>query len=95
MTLDMNQVKTALQRELDALQRIAEELNLKVALARADLKSELSLLDTKLRRAHEDIQRMNEHLKTPLHELESAVRALFADVRSGLDRVRHAFESTN
>lgn len=93
MSVDMNQVKATLQRELNALQGLAQELNVKAALARADLKTELDQVEIKLRRAHEDIQRMNEHIKQPLHQLESALRTLLSEIRAGLERVRKAFES--
>jgi hypothetical protein len=92
MSLDVDQIKNSLKRELEALQAIAEELRLKAALARADLKSELDGLEIKLRRAHEDIVRIGEHVKAPLHELESAVRALLVEVRVGFERLRKAFE---
>lgn len=93
MTVDVNQIKAALQRELDGLQPTVEELRLKASLARADLKSELDALETKLRRAHEDVRRMGEHVKGPLHELESAVRTLLTEAKTGLERLRKAFEN--
>jgi predicted nucleic acid-binding Zn-ribbon protein len=92
MSVDVDQIKNSLKRELEALQGMAQELRLKAALARADLKSELDMLETKLRRAHEDILRIGEHVKAPLHELDSAVRALLVEVRVGFERLRKAFE---
>lgn len=92
MSVDVDQIKSSLTRELDSLQKIADELRLKAALARADLKSELSRLETVLHRAHEDVVRMGEHLKAPLHELEAAVRSLLTEVRTGFERLRKAFE---
>ena len=92
MSVDVEQIKTSLKRELESLQAVAEELRLKLTLARADLKSELDTLETKLRRAHEDIVRMGEHVKAPLHELESAIRAILVEVRAGFERLRNAFE---
>jgi hypothetical protein len=95
MSHELIKVKAALQRELDALQRMADTLNLKVALGRADMRSELGRLETKLRRAREDILRINQHLKAPLYELESGVLALLAEVRAGLARMRQGFERSN
>ena len=95
MSVDVKEVKTSLQREQDSLQGIAEELRLKATLARADIKDELDRLEVKLRRAHEDISRLGEHMKPPLHELESAVRKLLAEVRTGFDNVRKAFDAQN
>jgi predicted nucleic acid-binding Zn-ribbon protein len=92
MSLDVDQIKNSLKTELESLQGIAEELRLKLTLARADLKSEFSTLETKLHRAHEDIMRMGRHMKAPLHELESAIRAILVEVRAGFDRLRKAFE---
>jgi hypothetical protein len=95
MGLDVNQVKASLQREQDALQGIAEELRLKASLARADIKAELDRIEVKLRRAHEDILRLGEHVKAPLHELESAILQLLAEVRAGFENIRKAFENPN
>lgn len=92
MSLDVEKIKQSLKQELESLQTVAEELRLKAALARADLKSELDSLESKLRRAQEDLVRTGEHVKAPLHELESAARSLFAEVRVGFERLRKAFD---
>ena len=93
MTVDVNQIKAALQRELDALQPVAQELRLKAALARADLKSELDGLEVKLRRAQEDVRRLGEHVQGPLHELEGAARTLLKELGAGFERLKKAFET--
>lgn len=93
MTFDANQDKYSLKPELESLQQLAEELRLKGALARADIKSEFDRLEAKLRRAREDLVRTGEHVKAPLHEIESAAGAILAEVRTGFERLRKAFES--
>lgn len=93
MTFDANREKYSLKPELESLQQIAEELRLKGALARADIKSEFDRLETKLRRAHEDLVRTGEHVKAPLHEIESAAGAVLVEVRAGFERLRKAFEN--
>lgn len=93
MTFDANQDKYSLKPELESLQQIAEELRLKGALARADIKSEFDRLEGKLRRAGEDLTRTGEHVKAPLLEIESAARAILGEVRTGFERLRQVFDT--
>jgi predicted nuclease with TOPRIM domain len=93
MSPEQNRLKSALQHELDALQPIVQELQLKAALARADFKSELDRLEVKLRRAHEEVRRLGEHVKEPLHELEVALRALITELRASFEQLRKDFET--
>jgi len=93
MTIDVNQIRATLQHELDALQRTGQELRLQAKLASADAKTECDRLENVLRQVQQDVQRMEEHIQTPLHVMERAAHQLLTEVKQGFERVRQTLQS--
>ncbi|MEY4580063.1 MAG: hypothetical protein RL701_4766 [Pseudomonadota bacterium] len=88
MAIDIQALKNTLQHELDGLRETGEQLRLQTALARADVRDEWARIETTIRRAQEEIQRVTQHVAPALHELEMTVRKLFDEVRGGYERLR-------
>jgi septation ring formation regulator EzrA len=93
MGFDVTEVKATLQRELNSLRQTAQELRVQAALARGDAKTECDRLESTLHRVHEDIQRMGEHVKTPLQDMETNARSLLKEVKQGFERLRRTLEA--
>ena len=93
MTFDINKVKAILQGELDGLVKSGEELRLQASLLKAEAREEWDRVEQKLRLAQEEVSRVGEHAKVPLHEMESAARKLFAELQSSLERIRQSVKS--
>jgi predicted nucleic acid-binding Zn-ribbon protein len=92
MTFDINKLKATLQSELDSLAKSAEELRLQGTLLQADARAEWDRLEHKLRAAQEEVNRVTEHAKAPLHEIESASRKLFLELKHGFERIRQSIK---
>lgn len=90
MTFDSTKLKAALQHELDLLKQTGEELRVQATLARAELKTEWERLEKRLHVAQEEINRVGEHAKGPLHEIERASRAILDEVKQAFERIRKA-----
>jgi predicted nucleic acid-binding Zn-ribbon protein len=79
-------LKSALQNELAALTTTRDELRLKAHLAKADAKSELDRLEKTWERVQEQAQRI--HAKDVVEEIESGVRGLIEELKSGYERIK-------
>jgi len=88
MTFDTTKLKASLQRDLDLLKQTGEELRVQATLARAELKNEWERLEKRLHQAQEEINRVSEHAKGPLHEIERASRSLLDEIKQAFDRLR-------
>jgi septal ring factor EnvC (AmiA/AmiB activator) len=93
MTVDVNQMKATLQHELDALQRMGQELRVQATLASADAKDECDRLEHLLQRVQQDIQSMADHMQPQLHLMERAAHQLLAEAKQGFQRLRHTVQS--
>lgn len=90
MTFDTTKLKATLQRELDLLKETGEELRVQAALARAELKTEWERLEKRLHVAQEEINRVGEHAKGPLQDIEKGARALLDEIKQAFERLRKA-----
>jgi hypothetical protein len=79
-------LKSALQNELVALTRTRDELRLKAHLAKADAKDELDRLEKTWERVQEQAQRI--HAKDVVEGIESGVRGLIEELKSGYERIK-------
>lgn len=86
--IDTEQLQAALQRDLDAVERAAQELRLQMSLAKADVKSEWARLEQQLTLAREEIGRVHSHAKASVQKIEREARELIDDLRQGYERVR-------
>lgn len=85
---DTNELRAALQRELEALGKAREELRLSIHLAKADARDEWRKLETAWERAQEELKRTGAHAKEPVKEIGHAVRQLLDELKGGYARIR-------
>ncbi|HKU44638.1 MAG TPA: hypothetical protein VJR89_41045 [Polyangiales bacterium] len=77
-----------LQRELQLIRELREELDLKGTLARAGTRADWDMLEDRFQAAQEELARFEEH-RASTHELERAATSLL-EVRRGYERLpRH------
>jgi hypothetical protein len=81
-----NELKDALQRELDVLAGAREEVRLKAHLAKADALTELDRLEKTWERFQEEAKRI--HAKGAVQDIEASVRGLIEELKSGYERVK-------
>ena len=74
--------------ELDMLAKVRDELTLQMHLARADVKSELTRLESTFQRVQEQVQLTRNGAEQPVRELSQAAKQLITELRNGYARVR-------
>ena len=84
---DTKMLKTKLQRELDLVRAMREEVDLQATLAHAEARSSWARLDQRLQLAQEEIDRIDEHAGRPFHAIEEASRALIDEIKHGYERL--------
>jgi hypothetical protein len=94
--IDVNTLKATLQRELDLLSQLREELRLKAHLAKADAKTELDRLETTWLRVQEEIKRVGEHSKESAQEISAEIgvsaRKLVDELKTHYSRIKSEIE---
>jgi hypothetical protein len=81
-------MQSKLQHEFDAICNTREELRLKLALAKADARSEWERLESRMDRAQEEMGRVGVHAKEALAQIESGTRKLLDELKAGYERFR-------
>ena len=84
----MEESKFSFDRELDALQTLRDELKLKAHLAKADVKDELSRLETKWERVEQELKRSAGQMKQPLEALGQDAKSLVRELKQGYEGVK-------
>jgi CBS domain-containing protein len=79
-----------IRREFDELRRMRDELEVRIHLARADLRDEWQKLEGGLRDLERHTKQVARAAKQPLHRLEADARQLARDLRDGYRRIRDA-----
>jgi hypothetical protein len=92
---DTNDLRAALQREIDALGKARDELRLRIHLAKADARDEWKKLETAWLRAQEELKRTGEHTKEPVKEMGNAVRTLLDELKGGYARIRNQIKEAH
>jgi hypothetical protein len=90
---DANTLKTKLQRELDALRAMREELDLRDTLARAEGRGSWARLEQQLLLAQEEIDRISEQSEHAFRDIELASRARLKQIKHGYDRIRRELKA--
>jgi SMC interacting uncharacterized protein involved in chromosome segregation len=85
---DANELKAALQRELDMLTKARDELRLRIHLAKADAREEWKKLETTWMRTQEELKRTTEHTKEPVKDMGLAVKNLIDELKGGYTRIK-------
>lgn len=78
-----------LQRELEILEQMRDELRVQAHLLKADMKSELVELDERFRDLRRDVHanRLRRAAEDSVEEISDATRLLIDTIRDGLKRV--------
>ncbi len=85
---DSKLLKTKLQRELDLVRAMREEVDLESTLSRAEARSSWDQLERRLQLAQEEIDRIGDHAARPFHAIEEDSRALIDEIKHGYERLR-------
>jgi hypothetical protein len=86
--IDTAKIKDELQRELDGLCRIRDELRLQSTLARAEVRGEWERLEQRLALAQEELGRLSSHGREVLVEVQDALRSLLDELKAGYERIQ-------
>jgi len=81
--------KMTFKREIEALQTIRDELKVKTHLAKADIKDELSQLESKWQRVEEELRRTANQVKEPLHSISAQTKELVSELKQGYENIVH------
>ena len=85
---DAKTLKAKLQRDLDALRALREQLDLRDTLARAEGRGSVARLEQELALAQQEIDRIGEQSSHAFRDIEQASRARLDRIRDEYDRIR-------
>ena len=91
--IDANTIKATLQRELDVLTQLRDELRVKASLAKADAKAELDRLEGTWLRVQDEMKRVGEHSKESVHEVGGVARKLVDELKLHYEQIKRDIES--
>lgn len=86
--IDLEKLQTALQKDLASLRTMRDELQLQLALGKADARSEWNHLEARLERAEEEIGRVRTHAEAAISEIEAGSRKLLGELKTGYELLR-------
>jgi hypothetical protein len=79
--------KAMLQKELEPLTKLRDELRVQMHLAKAELKQDWDKLEGTFLHIQDELKYTGEQSKQPARELSAAARALLDELKRGYDRV--------
>ncbi len=87
--------KNVLQRELESLEQMRDELRVQAHLLKADMKTELEELDNRFQRLRRQAttNRVKRAAEDSVEEISDATRLLLDTIRDGMTRVRKSLKS--
>ena len=77
-----------LDRELDELRRVRDELKVRLHLGKADAKDAWEKLEKRFHELESHARRTAQRSEAPLHEMGEAARKLLAELRAGYRDLR-------
>lgn len=86
--MDANQYKRGLEREIELVAQLRDELKVQVHLAKADAKDEWNKLEGRWLSVQDEFKRVSEDTKTPLKELGTSARSVLDELKAGYERVK-------
>jgi uncharacterized spore protein YtfJ len=88
--IEPDDVKAAVQKQLDRLAKTRDELRVQAQLAKTETRSELHRLELLWQRMQEDVRRIGGHesVQGSVNELSGAAVALLDELKHGYERVR-------
>lgn len=84
---DAKDVKAALQRELELLAKVRDDLRLQIKLAKSEARDEWRKLESTWLGVEAELKRVGEQTKEPVKDMAAAARALMDELRSGYSRI--------
>lgn len=85
--MDTKSLKETLQRDLDQLATLRDELRVQVDLAKADFSDELDQLETRWLHMKDEIKRIGEDSKLR-GEIETRARSVIEELKSSYQRIK-------
>lgn len=85
---DAKDVKAALQRELELLAKVRDDVRLQVKLAKSEARDEWRKLESTWLGVEAELKRVGEQTKEPVKDMAAAARALMEELRSGYGRIK-------
>jgi predicted nucleic acid-binding Zn-ribbon protein len=85
---DAKDVKAALQRELELLAKVRDDLRLQLKLAKSEALDEWRKLENTWFGVESELKRIGEQSKEPVKDMTAAARALMEELRSGYTRIK-------
>ena len=79
--------KAMLQRELETLTKLRDELKVQMHLGKAELKHDWERLEGTFQRVQDELRYTGEQSKQPAKDLQAAARALLDELKRGYERV--------
>ena len=87
-------LKSLFQHELTRLAEIRDELKVQLQLAKADAHGEWNKLEVTWGRVQEELQRVADHTKEPVHTMSGAAKQLIDELKQGYERVRSQLKTS-
>ena len=85
---DLNRYKETVERELELLAKMRDELKVQLHLAKADAKDEWERLEKRFQGVQQELVNLRSEAKQPLQEAQNAGRELLAELKRVYERVR-------
>ena len=85
---DAKDVKAALQRELELLSKIRDDLRLQLKLAKSEALDEWKKLESTWLGVEAELKRVGEQSREPVKDMAAAARALMDELRRGYGRIK-------
>jgi hypothetical protein len=85
---DSKDVKAALQRELEMLAKVRDDLRLQIKLAQSEARDEWKKLESTWFGVEAELKRVGEQTKEPVKDMAAAARALMEELRRGYERIK-------
>jgi predicted nucleic acid-binding Zn-ribbon protein len=86
---DAKDVKAALQRELEMLSKIRDDVRLQLKLAKSEALEEWKKLESTWLGVESELKRIGEQSREPVKDMASAARALMDELRHGYGRIKN------
>jgi hypothetical protein len=80
-------LKAMLQKELEPLIKLRDELRVQMHLAKTELKQDWEKLEGTFQRVQDEVRYTGEQSKQPVREMSTAARALLDELKRGYERV--------
>jgi predicted nucleic acid-binding Zn-ribbon protein len=85
---DAKDVKATLQRELELLAKVRDDVRLQIKLAKTEVLDEWKKLESTWLGVEAELKRIGEQTKEPVKDMAAAARALMDELRNGYGRIR-------